>query len=114
MIKAIMSLCLGLWLVAGVAGDARATSVPLVVPAHLSGSAVIPAAAEAPIPGLNEISHMEPPHLLFLGGGILAGLLFISPSLGIGELFSVALGVIGSEFLYQTVYKAAERSSRWF
>jgi type IV secretory pathway TrbD component len=114
MIKAVLRLCLTLWLVCGLASSARAAPVHLAAPASLAGSGVIPAAEETPIEGMNEIFHMEPPRLLFLGGGILAGVLFISPTLEVGELFGVVLGVIGSEYLYQTLYKTPEKSSHWF
>ena len=113
MINAVLSLFLSLCLVLGLAGSARAAPGHLGAPAHLTGSAVIPV-AETPIEGMNEIFHMEPPRLLFLGGGILSGLLLISPTLEVGELFGVILGVIGSEYLYQTLYKGNERTSHWF
>ena len=109
MFRAVLSLCLSLFLVLAVAGSARAAPGQLVAPGHLAGGAVIPV-ADASLGGIDEVFKMEPPHLLFLGGGIVAGLLLISPGLGVGDLFGVVLGVIGSEFLYQTSY----RSSRWF
>ncbi len=113
MINAVLSLFLSLSLVFGLAGSARAAPVHLAAPAHMTGSAVIQV-AETPMEGMNEIFHMEPPRLLFLGGGILAGLILISPTLEVGELFGVVLGVIGSEYLYQTLYKGPESSSHWF
>ncbi len=113
MIKVVLSFCLSLSLVFGLAGSAQAAPGQLSAPRHLTSGAVIPV-AEAPIEGMSEIFHMEPPRLLFLGGGILSGLLVVSPGLEIGELFGVVLGVIGAEYLYQTFYKGNERSSRWF
>ncbi len=112
MVKTVSSLCLCLPLVFGLAGGARAAPAPLPVSAQLTGSGIVQV-AETPIEGMNEIFHMEPPRLLFLGGGILSGLLVISPGLEIGELFGVVLGVIGSEFLYQTTYEPPH-SSHWF
>ncbi len=109
MIKAFLSLIFSLSLVFALAGSARAAPMHMAAPAYLTGSAVIPV-ADSPIAGMNEIFHMEPPRLLFLGAGIVAGALVISPALGLNELFGVVLGIIGSEFLYQTTYK----SSRWF
>lgn len=109
MTKSLFSLFLGLFLVLGPVGGARAAMVHPAAPVHLVTAPVI-AVADAALGGMNEVFKMEPPHLLFLGGGILSGLLLISPGLGIGDLFGVALGVIGSEFLYRTTYNR----SRWF
>ena len=99
MAKAFITLSLSLCLAFGLAGSVRAAPGHFGEPLGLVGGAVIPV-AEAPLAGMGEIIHMEPPHLLFLGGGILAGLLVVSPGLGIGELFGVVLGVIGSEYLF--------------
>ena len=113
MTNALLSLCLSLCLVLGLTGSVRAAPGHLVAPAHLAGSAVIQV-AEGPLAGVDEIVHLEPSHLVFLGVGIIAGAMFIAPNLAVGELFGVALGIVGSEFLYQTVYQPAFGSSRWF
>lgn len=111
--KVALSLFLSLCLVSGLAGSAGAAPLHSGASVPFAGGLVIPV-AETPVEGMNEIFHMEPPRLLFLGGGILAGLLLISPSLEVGELFGVLLGVIGSEYLYQTFYKTPEQSFHWF
>lgn len=113
MIDVVSRLCLSLWLVFGLAGSARAAPVHVALPAHLTAGAVIPV-AESPLEGVNEILHMEPPRLLFLGAGIIAGAVIISPNLGVSELFGVILGVIGSEYVYQTIYEPAFKPSHWF
>lgn len=109
MTKAILSLFLCVSLVFGLAGNARAALMHPATPGHLAGGGVIDV-ADAPLDGLSEIFRMEPDRLLFLGGGILTGLLLLSPQLGIAELYGVAVGVIGAEFVYHTYY----RSNRWF
>ncbi len=106
MIKMVLGLCLSLWLVFGLAGHALAVPAHFGAPVHLADSAVIPA-AEGPLAGMDEVFHMEPPRLLFLGAGIVAGAVIVAPSLGVSELFGVVLGIIGSEFLYQTTYRPA-------
>jgi ammonia channel protein AmtB len=106
MIKAVLSLCLGLWLVVGLAGNARAEQV------HLTGAAVIPV-AEGELGGMDEIFRMDAPRLVFLGAGIVVGAVVISPALGVNELLGVVVGVVASEFLYRTTYLASERSSYW-
>ncbi len=103
MIKAVLSACLSLWLVLAGGGNALAAPGHLTVPAHRGGGAVI-TVADSALGGMDEIFHMDPPRLLFLGVGIVAGAALISPSLGISELFGVVLGIIGSEFLYHTTY----------
>lgn len=111
--SALLSLCLSLCLVFGLTGNVRAAPGHLTAPAHLAGGAVIQV-AEGPLAGVNEVIHMEPSHLLFLGLGIIAGATFVAPNLAVSELFGVAIGIVGSEFLYQTVYQPAFGSSRWF
>lgn len=106
MMKMVLGLCLSLWLVFGLAGNARAVPAHLGGPVHLTDGAVIPA-AEGSLAGMDEVFRMEPPRLLFLGAGIVAGAVIISPGLGVSELFGVVLGIIGSEFLYRTTYQPA-------
>jgi hypothetical protein len=109
MIRAVLRLFPGLLLVFGLAGGAQAAPGHLGAPGHFADGAVIHV-ADSPIGDMDEIFHMEAPRLLFLGAGIVVGALVISPGLGLNELLGVVLGVIGSEFVYQTTYK----SSRWF
>ncbi len=113
MINLFLSVFLSLSLVIGLAGSARAAPMQVAAPAHLSGGAIIPV-AESAIGGMDEIFHMEAPRLLFLGAGIVVGALVISPALGINDLLGVVLGVIGSEFLYQTTYRSSHWSNRLF
>lgn len=113
MIKAISSLCLSLLLVIGLAGGVRAAPLHPVVPRHLTDGAVVQV-ADSPLAGMNEVFHMDPPHLLFLGAGIVAGAIIVSPNLAVSELFGVAIGIVGSEFLYQTVYRPSWRPSHLF
>ena len=112
--KAVLTVFFGLCLVFGLAGGAQAASINPGAPAHFGNGAIVSVAEATPasnaVPASNEVLHLDPPRLLFLGAGIATGLLFISPTLEITELFGVALGVIGGEFLYQTVYKRAESS----
>ncbi len=104
MIHAALRLCLGLFLVFGLAGSVQAAPVHLAAPVHQAGGGFI-AVDESPIGGLNDIFNMEPPHLLFLGAGIIAGAALIAPGLAVNDLLGVAIGVIGSEYLYQTFYE---------
>ena len=113
MIHSFLRVCLSLLLVFGLAGGVRAAPVHPGVPAHLTEGAVI-RVADSPLAGMNEVFHMEAPRLLFLGAGIVAGAVVISPSLGLSELFGVAVGIVGSQFLYETIYLPNFRSSHWF
>ena len=112
MIKAVLSLFLGLALLFGLDGSARAASMQLAAPIHLSGGAVVQVADTPPAEATSEGIRIDPSRLLFFGAGILTGLVYISPGLEVSELFGVVLGVVGAEYLYQTVYKKAEGSFR--
>lgn len=107
---AIFGACLGLCLLFGGAGSVRAAAVHPAVATDLTGGGVT-RVAEAPAEASNEVLHIEPPRLLFFGGGLLAGLLWVAPALEVSELFGAVLGVVGSEYLYQKVYKSYESSA---
>ena len=57
---------------------------------------------------------MEPANLLMLGGGIVAGALFIGPYLGLSELLGVAIGALTGEALYQSHILPFGNEGRWF
>ena len=113
MVQALLRFCLGLSLVAGLAGSVQGAPLRPLAPVHLPDTAVIQAEDTA-LGGMNEIFHMDAPRLVFLGAGIVTGAVLIAPGLGVNELLGVVLGVIGSEFLYHTVYEPSFRSSHWF
>ena len=106
--RSLLSTCRGALLAVALATAAlcnQAWAAPVRVGAlpQMADAAIVPAADS--LGGLDEIFHMEPERLLFLGGGIVTGLLFVSPGLGVSELFGVVLGVIGGEYLYHTIYR---------
>ena len=80
---------IGLMLLFGACGPLRAQS---------AAAPPAPASEEA-APLLPDVSRIDP-RLVFLGAGVLVGLVIASPGLELGEVLGIALGVVGSQYLY--------------
>lgn len=104
MFKTLLGVFLSFWLVVGLSVGARAAPMYLGGPVHLPGSAVTPVASVT-IEGGDEFLHFDAPRLLFLGAGVVGGVLLLSPAFGIGDLLGAVAGVVGAEVLYHGVYK---------
>ena len=108
MIKTLGLVVVSLWLVLGVAGaePVLAGAGPSAEgPAAESAEGQVILVAGGPFEGVDAIVNLEPPHLVALGLGIVGGATVISPTLGVGELIGVGLGVIAAEYLYRTFYE---------
>ena len=72
-------------------------------------NASLPRPVQAAPPGDDVTSFTFPdvskidPRLAYLGAGVLAGLVIASPGLELSEVLGIALGVIGSQYLYYSV-----------
>ena len=110
MIKTVLRLCLCLGLILALDGSARAASAQQAAPAQQAGGAVVHVADAPPPEAASDAFRIDPTRLLFFGAGILTGLVYVSPALEVSEVFGVVLGVVGAEYLYQTIYKKAETS----
>ena len=108
--KLVLSLCLCLGLMVGLGNSARAASVQLTATPQQPTSAVVRVADAPPPEAASDAFRIDPPRLLFFGAGLLTGLAYISPALEVSEIFGAVLGVVGAEYLYQTIYKKAESS----
>ena len=101
MYKLVLRLCVAICLMIGCCANAYAA------PAGPASSA--PAAAQtvslddgtSPLT-FPDISRIDP-RLAVLGGGVLIGLIIASPGLELSEVLGIALGVIGSQYLYYSV-----------
>ena len=101
MSKLVLGLCLAIGLMIGCCAGACAdsgqanSSLPRPEQTANSGGEMAPFA----FPDVSKID----PRLAFLGAGVLAGLVIASPGLELSEVLGIALGVIGSQYLYYSV-----------
>ena len=93
----VVRLCVAIWLTIGAyTGSAQAeTSLPQPVQTVSSGDDT----TTLTFPDISKID----PRLAYLGAGVLAGLVIASPGLELSEVLGIALGVIGSQYLYYSV-----------
>ena len=90
----VLGVCVAIWMMlGGYAPSAQAeSSPPHAAQAVSSGDDAGPLS-------LPDVSKIDP-RLVFLGAGVLAGLVIASPGLELSEVLGIALGVIGSQYLY--------------
>ncbi|MBI1206851.1 MAG: hypothetical protein GC191_06130 [Azospirillum sp.] len=62
---------------------------------------IVLAAGDGGVP-MGELLELEPAHLIAIGGGVVVGVLFIGPYLGVSELIAVGLGVIVGELVFRS------------
>ena len=100
MCKFVLGLCVAIWLVIGCCAAAYAApeqgTPPLPRPEQLAPS-VDDMAITMP-----DVSKIDP-RLAFLGAGVLLGLVLASPGLELSEVLGIALGVVGSQYLYYSL-----------
>ncbi len=101
--KFILGVCVAIWLMIGCGANAYAASeqvnpsVPNAQQMASSGDELAPAPLAFP-----DVSKIDP-RLAFVGAGVLIGLVIASPGLELSEVLGIALGVIGSQYLYYSL-----------
>ena len=95
--KFVLGGCVAIWMVIG--GYAPAAQAETSPPRPAQVAAAGDDAGPLSLPDVSKID----PRLVFLGAGVLAGLVIASPSLELSEVFGIALGVIGSQYLYYSL-----------
>lgn len=101
MYKFILGACVAMWLVIGGCAGAYAASAPADSASPRPEQTV--ASGDDLVPfTFPDVSRIDP-RLAFLGAGVLAGLIIASPGLELSEVLGIALGVIGSQYLYYSV-----------
>ncbi len=101
MCKFVLGVCVAIWLMIGCCADAYAASAQVNSSFPRPEQTVSSDDDAAPL-AFPDVSKIDP-RLAFLGAGVLIGLVVASPGLELSEVLGIALGVIGSQYLYYSV-----------
>ncbi len=101
MSKFILGVWVAMWLTIGCGAGAYAASAQ-VTPPLPRAEQTVPQGDDTAALAWPDVSKVDP-RLAFLGGGVLLGLVLASPGLELSEVLGIALGVIGSQYLYYSV-----------
>jgi hypothetical protein len=99
--KFVLGLCVAIWLMVG-CGAAACAAAARPDASFLRPEQTAPSGDDLAPLGWPDVSRIDP-RLAFLGAGVLVGLVIASPGLELSEVLGIALGVIGSQYLYYSV-----------